>query len=649
MSFRFVTRLLIALLPFTGNARAATPDTEPFDVTQLPIEQLLDTEYIPASRIARQISDAPSAVSVVTSQDIRDFGYRTLSEILKSMRGLYVTSSLNYDFLGGRGFGHPGDYAGRLMLTIDGYTVNENVFNQIFIGRDGLVDVELIERVEFIPGPGSTTYGNNAFLGVINVVTKRGRDFDGVQVGVGFGDESKRQRTQRLTYGKQLDNGAEILLSTSRYDDDGRDVRFPDLQDLENHTFHSFKETDNRRLFFKGSYEGWSLQVAHAHHAVLGSSFFDNQDPSEADKRSSSIDDNGFASLKYDTQLNQYLSASTHLYYGQYLFRSGYRLPDEDSGEMTDFVQTSGGHWWGTDFKFVGTWFDRHKILFGGEYRSDYEQMLVDADVSYIDERMETFSLYAQDEYRLRDNLTLTPGFRFDRSSVIGSAFSPRLAAIYQPWPATTLKLSYGEAFRNRNPWETSFVVGSSLTQYKQEVITTKELVWQQQFAPKSKVTMALYRNRIRDAVGQNYEELNSAGQELGLEHITAGGARLKASYSHQRVEDNLGREQTNIPHWLGKVNVAWPLFQNKVTLGWETQSIGRRLAFDGAVIGANTVSNLTLSSSRLIENTSISLSVRNLFEEPAQNVVDPHGYEGLRTLADDGRNVWLQLEYNFR
>lgn len=649
MSPRFLLRLLIALMPVTGFARAYAAETETVDITQLPLEQLLETEYIPASRIARQISDAPSAVAVVTAQDIRDFGYRSLSEILKSMRGLYVTSSLNYDTLGGRGFGHPGDYAGRLMLTIDGYTVNENVFNQIFIGRDGLVDVELIERVEFIPGPGSTTYGNNAFLGVINVVTKRGRDFGGTQVGVGFGDENTRQRTQRITYGKQLNNGAEILLSASRYDDDGRDARFPELPGLEEHKFQGLKESDNRRLFFKGSYEGWSLQIAHARQAVLGSSYFDNQDPAEADRRNSSIDDNGFASLKYDTQLSENLGSSTHVYYGQYLFRSGYRLPDVNTGDMTDFVQTSGGRWWGSDFKFVGTWFDRHKILFGGEYRNDYEQKLVDAGVTYIDERMETYSLYAQDEYHLLDTLTLTPGFRYDRSSVIGGAFSPRLAAIYQPWPATTFKLSYGEAFRNRNPWETSFVNGSTLTQYKQEVITTNEFVWQQLLAPKTKMTLALYRNEIRDPVGQHYEKLTGVGQEAEFEHITSTGVRLKASYSHQRVEDNFGQEFFNIPHWLGKLNVAWPLLQNRMTLGWETQSIGSRKAFDRTEVDSNAVSNLTLSSSRLIDNASVSLSVRNLFGERYEHVLDPHDFDGLRTLKDDGRNVWLQLEYNFR
>ena len=135
------------LLPGIGSAQAAASDSGTFDVTQLPIEQLVATEYIPASRLARQISDAPSAVSIVTAQDIRDYGYRSIADILKSMRGLYVTTSTTYDYLGGRGFGTPGDYAGRIMLMIDGYATNDNFYNQIFLSEDSLLDVEMIERV----------------------------------------------------------------------------------------------------------------------------------------------------------------------------------------------------------------------------------------------------------------------------------------------------------------------------------------------------------------------------------------------------------------------------------------------------------------------------------------------------------------------
>jgi iron complex outermembrane receptor protein len=644
--------LLVASL-YALPVRAATPDS--FDITQMPLEQLVETEYIPASRIARQISDAPSAVSVVTAQDIHDYGYRTLSDILNSMRGLNVTTSLVYDTLGGRGLGHPGDYAGRIMLMIDGYNVNDSFNNQIFIGKDGLIDVELIDRVEFIPGPGSTSYGNNAFLGVINVITKRGRDVNGGLVGIGFGSESANQRTQRFSYGKQLENGAEYLVSASRYEDQGRSLRFPELSaiDLGDHAFSHMKETDNHRLFFKGSYEGWALELGNSRTGLYNDSFFDSGEVSDAGRRdSTNIDNYGFASLKYDTRLSEHLDASSHVYYGQYLYRSAYRDPATDPDRA--FLQATIGRWWGTDAKFVGTWFDRHTILFGGEYRHDYQQKLTDngsSDEPLVDTAQRTFSLYAQDEYKVLDSLAITPGLRYDYNTKNGGALSPRLAAVFQPWASSVFKLSYGNAFRYRNPWEEYMVsIDPQRTTYKQEVISTTELVWQQQLSFKSRLTTSLYRSRISDVVAEHVDSVSIEGQEIGLEHITAEGTRFNASYAHQYVEDSLGPDIANIPHWLAKLNIAQPIFQNYATAGFSIRSIGPRFKFVNlSKAKTNTVADLTVSSSRLLEGANVSLSVRNLFNAANHDVLDPGWINDLRLLPLPRRNLWLQLEYDFK
>lgn len=113
---------ILALSLASGAACALEYGKSQSDLTQLPFEKLLETEVLPASKLARQISDAPSAVSVVTRQDIKAYGYRTLAEILNSMRGVYATTDFfKYAYVGGRGYGTPGDYAGRLLLMIDGY------------------------------------------------------------------------------------------------------------------------------------------------------------------------------------------------------------------------------------------------------------------------------------------------------------------------------------------------------------------------------------------------------------------------------------------------------------------------------------------------------------------------------------------------
>lgn len=91
------------------------------DLTALPFGESLRRDFVSASRLARQVSDSPSAVAIVTADDIRAYGYRTLADVIGGMRGLYATDERRYPFIGGRGFGDVADYAGRVMLPIDGY------------------------------------------------------------------------------------------------------------------------------------------------------------------------------------------------------------------------------------------------------------------------------------------------------------------------------------------------------------------------------------------------------------------------------------------------------------------------------------------------------------------------------------------------
>lgn len=656
---------LVLLLPTFGVAHKAYADAGAFDVTQIPIEQLVETEFIPASRIARQISDAPSAVSIVTAQDIRDYGYRSIADILQSMRGLYVTTSPTYDYLGGRGFGTPGDYAGRIMLMIDGYATNDNIYNQIFLREDSLLDVEMIERVEYIPGPGSTTYGNGAFLGVINIVTKHGKSIGGMQTSAGFGSNGARRG--RFSFGKQLDNGADVLASFSMYGDNGRDILFPALDGLTdqngtplaNQPLTQLREVNNRRLFFKETYQRWTAEFGNTRQNRRNDGFLDSYVPSEIGKSIHEADDNSFASLKYDTDLGEQLKSSTHLYYGQYLY--SYDCPDGPAV----YMQRSTGRWWGLDEKFVGTWFERHHILFGGEFRDDFQQKFFDTNYPFnnslgLDTGMRTFSLYTQDEYRLTDTLTLTPGLRYDDNSKSGNTSSPRLAAIYRPWQASIFKLSYGKAFRYPNAWEyyildfNKNVLNNPETaaKLKPESVETTELVWQQQFTSATRLTTSLYRNHITNTIDASIFLVDAAkfteGQEFGIEHVGQDGFRLNASIAHQITRSGDGGEFGNLPHWLGKLNIVQPLFHNSVNAGFEVQNTGSRydLTGTGSTVKANTVANLTFNSSHLVRDTNVSLNIHNLFNAHQEDVL---GITQLRTMPLAGRQYWLQLEYTLK
>ena len=165
--------LLCALMP--GPLKAQDPPTST-SLIGMSLEDLMkvdiDSVY-GASGYKQKVTEAPASVTIITSDDIRKYGYRTLAEILSNAPGFYISYDRNYSFLGIRGFGRPGDYNSRILLLVDGHRLNDSVYDQAFIGTEFPLDVDLIDRVEVIRGPNSSLYVASAFLGVINVITKR--------------------------------------------------------------------------------------------------------------------------------------------------------------------------------------------------------------------------------------------------------------------------------------------------------------------------------------------------------------------------------------------------------------------------------------------------------------------------------------------
>ena len=120
--------------------------------------------------------EAPASVTIINKDEIKKYGYRNLADILRSVRGFFVTNDRNYQYLGVRGFNRPGDYNTRILLLVDGHRLNDGLYDQAPIGYDFPVDIDLIDRVEVIRGPSSSIYGTNAFFAVVNVITRNGRE-----------------------------------------------------------------------------------------------------------------------------------------------------------------------------------------------------------------------------------------------------------------------------------------------------------------------------------------------------------------------------------------------------------------------------------------------------------------------------------------
>src|SRR6187402_1242121 len=191
-------------------------------LSDLSLEDLMQIDagqVFGASERLQPSIEAPASVSFVTAQEIHRYGYRTLADILRSVRGMYVTNDRNFSFIGARGFGKPGDYNSRILLLINGHRVNDNIFGQAEIGAEFGLDPATFERVEIIRGPASSLYGDSAFFAVVNVITRTGAAMDGTETTIEAG--TLGTRLVRSSTGHQLSNGVDVALSATYEHSDG--------------------------------------------------------------------------------------------------------------------------------------------------------------------------------------------------------------------------------------------------------------------------------------------------------------------------------------------------------------------------------------------------------------------------------------------
>lgn len=146
-------------------------DTDLFNVS---VEALLDMPFSTASRQTLSARDAPAVISVITAEDIRQFGYRSVAEALVQVPGMYAISDRVAPNVGVRGI-HAGVRAWSRILKVmlDGQPLAFRSDASNFLGPS-LLNMEAVERIEVVRGPASALYGADAFLGVVNIITRGG-------------------------------------------------------------------------------------------------------------------------------------------------------------------------------------------------------------------------------------------------------------------------------------------------------------------------------------------------------------------------------------------------------------------------------------------------------------------------------------------
>lgn len=184
------------------------------DLLSLSWEELNAQEIGTLTRKRAPLSESPVAAFVITAEDIRRSGARTLPDILRMAPGIQVASAGGWNqVVTARGMN--GFYANKLLAMIDGRSIYDPFISGVWWG-DQNPFLEDIERIEILRGPGGSLWGANAFNGVINIVTKRGSDTQGGLAVAGGGTEERifggaryGFRLGESTYGRVFANGQE--------------------------------------------------------------------------------------------------------------------------------------------------------------------------------------------------------------------------------------------------------------------------------------------------------------------------------------------------------------------------------------------------------------------------------------------------------
>ncbi|MFK3740852.1 TonB-dependent receptor plug domain-containing protein [Massilia sp. TN1-12] len=658
--------LVLAVLALAATcASAGEDDTRPAALADLPLEQLMQVQTVTsASRFEQSLRDAPSAVSVLTAQDIREYGWRTLADALASLPGLYVSSDRNYTYLGARGFLRPGDYDSRFLLLIDGVRANDNVYDQAALGNDAMLDIDLVERIEYVPGPGAAVYGSNALFGVINVITKSGSALAGVQAAQSFGSQGERR--SRVSYGWHAQDGSDAVLSASSYRRRGGDLYFPEFDgDGGNGIAHGLDWERATNLYAKLHRGGLTFGAGYVDRSkgVATASFGAVFDAPDATR-----DSRAFANLDYQKALAPALDVAASLYWGRSDYLAHGLYPGETGAPHIN-VDGDHGSWYGMHAHAAYAGLAGHRIVVGVEWnrnrRRDQFNYDIDPYASLLDDRRggTRRSVFVEDEWRLDGATIVNAGLRHDRDSEAGNRTSPRIALIRTVTAKDTVKLIYGTAFRAPNAYERYYAIPVPGGQAPNpgllsEDIHTRELVWEHNPHAHAKLSAVLFSYRMHDLITQledpetgllqftNTERARAHGVELAGENTDARGVRTRVSYSWQRTADTLGRGLVNSPRQLLKAGASVPLALLNARLAGEWQCATQRLT-EHARVGGYCIANLVLSSTgSRAHGWNWSLAVYNA---AGHHHADPAGPAFVQeAIARDGRSVVGKLEYGF-
>lgn len=668
----FHRRILVAQICFLGLGGSGLALGAGITGLQEEVRWLKEEQYVTtATKTKERIDKSGSTVSVITDKDLQRMGARTLLDALKRIPGIGL-NIINVGMPSVEVRGVKTDFSEKVLFLINGHPVNNNLVNGGALLSRFDFSVEDIQAVEVVRGPGSALYGANAFVAVINIVTKTGKDMAGPQVSVSAG--SFKSRITNAAYG--VDNeDFQLAFNVNEYHTDGW------KGEVERDSIGQSGETDywqqRYEIGFQSSYKNFSIQGRYLEREAsgyMGATSVLNTG-SEQDYREYFIEG------AYNLELNEAASVVTKLYFDHFQFDNLWDVlpPGVDTVNFPSglFMRSPVKHdRTGGEVQLTWNWQNTHKVVAGAalEHQAQYDVELwigsyISPPVDVSDSlnwngahNRDISAFYVQDIWDVNETLRLIAGARFDHYSDFGDSLNPRVSLSWKFNNDYQLIATYGSAFRAPtfgelyNTNNTSIVGNPDL---EPEEIETIELGLRSHFSLRSQASITAFYNQIDNVIiptvgqnsvnfSENAGELEVVGVELEYSVKMSNGSQVDFNYTYQdptnKTEDSRAAE---VP--LHRTNLMYShrfsrSFKGFVGLLYESELM-REVGDIRDSVPEQTAVDLSLSWFSLDNNIVVTGSLYNAFDD---DIVEPARDGNGNAMSDfpsPGRSFFIKFE----
>ena len=557
--------LIFIMLIFNANTLLAEDATFPIkdefeDFADISMENLLNinVDVYASTKSEKDIDKVPSIATVITSREISQRGFRTLTDIFRNMLGVGINNNGHWPDTGIRGINDRTTYGDKILILIDGHNMSWRQFNRNYHNSSWL-SVDDISRIEVVRGPGSALWGTGAFNGVVNIVTKNAQDVDGVKVtyGTGLNYKSNFIGTQA---GKKINDDFSLLTFFSLYEDDVSDnlapfKEFVDIGGEKYGDFHIPNNAENSYNFYlKTDYKNLKLNLHKSRFdpAAVLSTF------SIGGERSRFVTDRSFITLNYNKSVLDAFGTNLSFSYDDYKYAHGAQYEDNPYSKDSRFVREMEA----SD--------QRYELNLKLDYKfAELLTTTVGADFEYLDLvrwhypevweandlKTPLFTNWHAAAFLQMDStptkwLNFTAATRYDKDEVYGSVFNPRAGIVFTAprnfIPADLyVKFLYGSAFKAPSFHDLYYFRKNAYygnPELEPETVKTYELLFGYKISKRLKAELVLFQSELKDLIGYQkadgplVSESDFPQSQLPSEVL----ATSATSYSQKTNKDNV-------------------------------------------------------------------------------------------------------------